>query len=256
MNQAVFNKAFIDGRIYDVIDQKDFGFVSYYGDALAVNVGNYILPVRNSSQITKPGIYFNGVFYTLVMPRDELEALDYSTIHLAYFVSASTFKDVVAAKEKLEKDEFNHLVSSTNIFTPVIDPVNDKALILGLKMAVTDKQCDINRYAEKFGPDFNNDRRKFNGNDITAAKYASISNNLDIRTTLIIEDMHPGVANPMGKRIILTWVGDGEHDSMYEDFYRHSIKGMPVMNDDGIVKSNDGQIVTAETIDGLEINYF
>ena len=68
--------------------------------------------------------------------------------------------------------------------------------------------------------------------------------------------MHPGVANPMGKRIILTWVGDGEHDSMYEDFYRHSIKGMPILNDDGIVKSNDGQIVTAETIDGLEINYF
>jgi hypothetical protein len=43
---------------------------------------------------------------------------------------------------------------------------------------------------------------------------------------------------------------------MYEDFYRHSIKGMPILNDNGIVKSNDGQIVTAETIDGLEVNYF
>lgn len=248
MNQAVFNKAFIDGRIYDVIEQKDFGWVSYNGDALAVNMGNYILPVRNTSQVVKPGIYFDGIFWYPVYPRDDNEALDYSTVHLAYFVSASTFKDVVAAKEKLEKDEFNHLVNSSNVFTPVIDPVNDKALILGLKMAVTEKQCDINRYAEKFGPDFNNDRRKFNGNDITAAKYSSISGNLDIRTTLIIEDMNPNVANPMGKRIILTWVGDGEHDSDYEDFYRHAIRGMPVLNDNGIVESNNGQIVTADTI--------
>ena len=83
-----------------------------------------------------------------------------------------------------------------------------------------------------------------------------ISNNLDIRTTLIIEDMRPGVANPMGKRIILTWVGDGENDKEYEDFYRHCIKGMPVLNDTGIVTSNNGQIVTAETIDGMEITYF
>lgn len=249
--QAIFNKAFIDGRIYDVIDQKDFGYIAYNGDALAVNVGDYILPVRNSSQIVKPGIYFDNVFYRIVMPRDENEALEYSTVHLAYFVSATTFKDVVAAKEKLEQDEFNHLVNSSNIFTPVIDPVNDRALILGLKMAVTDKQCDINRYAEKFGPDFNNDRRKFNGNDITAAKYSSISKNLDIRTTLIIEDMNPNVANPMGKRIILTWVGDGENDSEYESFYRNSIKGAPVLNDSGIVTSNNGQIVTTNTIEGV-----
>lgn len=256
MIQPIFNKAFIDGRIYDVIDQKDFGIIQYTGDALAVNVGNFILPVRNTTQITKPGIYYNNVFYTMVMPSNDIEALEYSTIHLAYFVSASTFKDVVAAKEQLEKDEFNHLVNSSNIFTPVIDPVNDKALILGLKMAVKEKQCDINRYAEKFGPDFNNDRRKFNGNDITAAKYSSISGNLDIRTTLIIEDMNPNVANPMGKRIILTWVGDGENDSEYEKFYRNAIKGMPVLNDNGIVTSNDGQVVTAETIDGLEVIYF
>ena len=89
MTQPVMNKAFIDGRIYDVMDQKDFGVYSYSGDALAINVGNFILPVRNTTQISKPGIYFNGIFYRLVMPRDEMEALEYSTVHLAYFVSPS-----------------------------------------------------------------------------------------------------------------------------------------------------------------------
>lgn len=244
----IMNKAFIDGKIYDVMEQQDFGYVPYYGDSLAININGFILPIRNTTQITKPGIYFDGIFYRPVFPTTEEEALIYSTIHLAYFVSADTFKDVVAAKEKLEKDEFNHLVSSSNIFTPVIDPINDRALILGLKMAVTEKQCDINRYAEKFGSDFNNDRRKFNGHDITAAKYSSITSNMDIRTTLIIEDMNPGVANPMGKRIILTWVGDGINDSDYEDFYRRQITGAPVLNDDGIVTSNNGSIVTTDTI--------
>lgn len=244
----VMNKAFIDGRIYDVMDKNDFGWYAYYGDALAINVGDYILPLRTTQISNKPGIYFDGMFYTMVLPTTQEDALTYSTVHLAYFVSADTFKDVVAAKEKLERDEFNHLVSKNNIFTPVIDPINDKALILGLKMAVTEKQCDINRYAEKFGPDFNNDRRKFACNDITAAKYSSIGTNMDIRTTLIIEDMHPGVANPMGKRIILTWVGDGIHDDEYEDFYRKQIIGMPVFNDNGIVTSNSGEIVTADTI--------
>lgn len=253
-SMPVMNKAFVDGKIYDVIDLKDLGTFQYYGSALAVNTGQFILPIRMSQVVTKPGLYFNGLFYTPVYPRDDMEALDYSTIHLAYFVSAETLKDVVAAKEQLEKDEFAHLVSSTNVFTPVIDPVNDKALILGLKMAVTEKQCDINRYSEKFGPDFNNDRRKFNGHDITAAKYSSISNNLDIRTTLIIEDMRPDVANPMGKRIILTWVGDGINDTDYEDFYRKSITGMPVL--DGYtgeeIKSKNGDIVTANTVDDVD----
>lgn len=225
---AVMNKAFIDGKIYDVIDQKDFGYYPYYGDALAVNTGNFILPVRLTNQIQKPGIYCNGIQYKCVYPRTQEEAMIYSTVHLAYFVSADTFKDIVAAKEKLAKDEFNHLISNDNIFTPVIDVVNDSALILGLKMAVTEKHCDINRYAEKFGPDFNNDRRKFACKDITAAKYKSIGSNMDIRTTLIIEDMHPGVANPMGKRLILTWVGDGEHDEEYEAFYRKNIPATPV----------------------------
>ena len=40
--------------------------------------------------------------------------------------------------------------------------------------------------------------------------------------------MHSEVANPMGKRIILTWVGDGEHDQDYEAFYRNAIPNVEV----------------------------
>ena len=225
--KPITNKAFIDGRIYDVFEQFELGMYQYNGNALALRIGDFVLPIR-VGQVAKPGVYVNGCWYNVVYPNTPEECEMYSISHLAYFESANTFKDVVAEKEKLEQDEFNHLVNSTNVFAPVVDQVNDKPLMLGLKMAVTEKQCDINRYAEKFGSDFNNDRRKFNGHDITAAKYSSISNNLDIRTTLIIEDMHADVANPMNKRIILTWVGDGEHDQDYENFYRNAIPNVAV----------------------------
>lgn len=241
-NQAmpIMNKAFIDGHIYDVMNQSEFGVYPYYGDSLAILIGDYILPVRTSGN--KPGVYYNGITYYWIFPKTEEEALIYSKIHLAYFVSANTFKDVIAAKERLEKDEFNHLISHDNIFVPVIDMVNDTALMIGLKMAVGKKNCNINNYSDRFGQDFNNDRRKFNGKDITAAKYQSISKNMDIRTTLIIEDMRPGIANPMGQKIVLTWVGDGENDNDYETFYRNAIAAagnVPVLSGGDIVEINN-----------------
>lgn len=253
------NKAFIDGKIYDVMDAKDFGYVPYCGDSLALNMGNFILPIRDG-KITvnsKPGIYPNGIFFQYIYPRNEIEALEYSTIHLAYFVDAGTFKEVLEAKEKLERDEYKHLVSSDKKFAPPIDEINDSPLIIALKRAVTEKQCDINRYAEKFGADFNNDRRKFNGKDITAAKYKSISNNMDIRTTLIVEDMNPDVANPMGNRLVVTWVGDGKNDKAYEQFYRESISGSPDLN--GYVEDinpNEDLDEDEDDLAGIDICYF
>ena len=224
----IYNKAFIAGRIYDVIDFNTDSILNYNGDALAVRIDKYVLPVRYNqefNQNSKPGIYIINNWSCIypLYPRTPYEEDVYSINHLAYLSTAETFKDIVAAKEQLDRDQYNHLVTSDKVFTPSIDDVNDTPLIKGLKMAVCAKQCDINRYSEKFGPDFNNDRRKFNGNDITAAKYASISKNLDIRTTLIIEDMNPNVANPIGKKIVLTWVGDGENDNTKESEYRNAI---------------------------------
>lgn len=253
---AAMNKAFIDGKIYDVMDEKDYGYVPYYGDSLALKVNDFILPIRDGrlTAQSKPGVYFNGLFRQYVFPRNEAESFDYSTIHLAYFVTAGTFQEVLAAKEKLEKDEYRHLVSTGHKFAPPVDEINDSPLMVGLKRSVTEKQCDINRYAEKFGPDFNNDRRKFNGKDITAAKYSSISRNMDIRTTLIIEDMNPEVANPMGNRLVITWVGDGKNDKAYEKFYRDSLVGSPDLN--GEIIEEEPEVVLAEAEDDVEIMYF
>lgn len=221
----IMNKAFIDGRIYDVIELNELGSFTYYGDSLAIHYCGYVLPFRMVLNANKPGVYTNGLFYNFVLPSTPEDAEVYSDNHLARFGNASTFRDIVEAREKIDRDEYNHLVSKDNIFVPNIDMTNDSPLMIALKTAVTNKSCNINNYSERFGQDFNNDRRKFNGNDITAAKYSSIGSNMDIRTTLIVEDMNPNVANPMGNRIVLTWVGDGNNDTAYEDFYRNAIAG-------------------------------
>jgi len=223
----VTNKAFIDGALYDVIPIEKLMGVPYQlvTDHLAVIHGKFVLPIRLNATQTKPGVYYRGCYYHIMPPTTPEEQQMYSTDNLAYSGNHATFADIIAAKEKIESAEFKHLVSSDNIYVPVIDQLNDSPLSIALKMSVGEKHCNINRYSSRFGDDFNNDRRKLSGNDITAAKYATFGRNMDIRTTLIIEDMTPDVANPMGKRLIQTWVGDGVNDQAYEEFYRHVLSG-------------------------------
>lgn len=56
------NKAFIDGKIYDVVEFNELGCVNYIGDALAVHYLNFILPVR-MSEGNKPVLYEWNVLF-------------------------------------------------------------------------------------------------------------------------------------------------------------------------------------------------
>lgn len=219
-----FNKAFIKGKIYAVIEFIDIDIINLrvIGDLMAIHYMNLILPVHTTSESDTPGFYFNGPFYHVVFPSNE-EMEEYSDSHLAYFGDAKTFKDVLQAKEKIYEDEFNHLVSNDEVFTPHIDQTKDTPLMFAVKSAIAAKQCNINNYAERFGSDFNNDKRKFNGNSITAGKAESILANTDVRVTLVVQDMTPNVANPIGKTLVFPWIGDGVNDEKYTQYISDAI---------------------------------
>ena len=106
------------------------------------------------------------------------------------------------------------------------DQTNDTPLMFAVKSAVAAKHCNINNYAERFGSDFNNDKRKFNGNSITAGKAESILSNTDIRVTLVVQDMTPDVANPIGKTLVFPWIGDGVNDEAYTSYISNAISAM------------------------------
>ena len=95
--------------------------------------------------------------------------------------------------------------------------------MFAVKSAIAAKQCNINNYAERFGSDFNNDKRKFNGNTITAGKAESILSNTDVRVTLVVQDMNPNVPNPIGKTLVFPWIGDGINDEAYTSYITDAI---------------------------------
>lgn len=222
----ITNKAFINGKIYDVIELNQINQIGLNTiiDSLAIHINGFVLPVYSCGIVyDRPGFYLNDCISShIVYPNNEEKEI-YSDSHLAYFGSASTFQDVVDAKEKIYKDEYNHLISNDEVFTPNIDQVNDTALMFAVKSAITAKHCNINNYAERFGSDFNNDKRKFNGNSITAGKAESILSNTDVRVTLVIQDMNPNVANPIGKTLVFPWIGDGINDEEYINYINNAI---------------------------------
>jgi hypothetical protein len=222
------NKAFVNGKIYNVInlDELTTEYIQYYNGTLAVHYMGYILPIYLQSpngNYIKPGAYFDSIGYNLIIPFTEEDAQIYSDCHLAYFGDAESFQDILQAKEKLYEDEYNHLISNDDVFIPHMDQSQDTALMFAVKSAIAAKQCNINNYAERFGSDFNNDKRKFNGKSITAGKAESILSNTDVRVTLVIQDMTPDVANPIGKTLVFPWIGDGVNDDAYVNYINDAI---------------------------------
>ena len=75
--------------------------------------------------------------------------------------------------------------------------------MVGLKEAVIAKNIDLDKYEQRFGVNYNNDKRLFNRNTITMSKLKTMFDVLDMKATLIIEDKSEEVPNPMGKKIIV-----------------------------------------------------
>ena len=217
------------GRIYNVVESMDFfneafDYYMYYGNTLAVHYGVQILPVFWISNIMKqPGIYYDGLGWQIITYDPESDMTEYSDARLARLGDADTFQELLVAKQKLYEDEYNHLVNNDDIFIPHMDQNEDTALMYAVKAGTAAKKCNINNYAERFGGDFNNDKRKFNGTNITAGKAESILSNLDVRVTLVLQDMRPDVANPIGKALVLPWIGDGINDDAYVNYINDAI---------------------------------
>jgi len=76
------------------------------------------------------------------------------------------------------------------------------------------KHIDINKYAYRFGDNFNNDRRLFEKDTITLAKMKTIAEALDMDCYIIFEDREPGVPNPIGTQIKakITNIGEAEDE--------------------------------------------
>ncbi len=210
----MMDKAFIDGKIIDVVSESEYqrnpGI--YKPGEVGIEMNGYVLPVRATKyDYDTVGYYPGQVFNRMTMPHTEDEIQNYSSEHVANFQNVNTLRELVEEQNKINTEQIMYLTTSDNIFAPQIDPINDTPLMAGFKQAVIDKQIDINKYSSRFGNDFNNDRRKFNLNRISLDKFVSIGGKLDMKATLIIEDKNPNVPNPIGHKIVVDLIPtDGE----------------------------------------------
>lgn len=193
-----YKKAKIDGRVTTVMDVKDvLDNPQFQNKFTSVMINDFVLPVKTSYDPTSAGLYVsnNSKIGRIVYPSDE-DKEDYSSKNIIDFSDVQNMKELIEKQEEVKKLESEVLSNSDNLFKP-IPKENDSPEMKALKQAICLKNIDIDAYADRFGDNFNNDKRLLKGSSITMSKTKSICNKLDLKVTLTISDASPDVANPM-----------------------------------------------------------
>lgn len=207
-------KCFINNKIYDVmsfdkyVEQKDY----CYPDVTCIEDNGYIYPIRNRKS-EEVGVYqLSKDLYRFIDPRTEEEKENYSENHIINFDDAKSLKEIIEKTNQLKNAERTILTTPDNITIPVIGE-KDSPEMIGLKEAVIAKHIDIDKYQARFGSNFSNDKRLLNDSSITLLKLKTMFKALDMKGTLIIEDLNDEVANPIGKKIVIDLLGGDTDES-------------------------------------------
>lgn len=210
-----YKKAKINGRVTTVVTPSEaLSNEIYQNKYTSVEINDTILPVKNSYDPTSPGFYLlaNNKMGRIIYPSDE-DKCEYSIENAIDFSNVKDMKDLISKQEELKRMESDVLSNSDNLFKPIIKE-NDAPAMKALKEAICLKNIDINAYEDRFGDNFNNDKRLLKSDKITISKMTSICDNLDMKCTLTISDASPDVPNPMGKTIVIDICG---YDSQKEE---------------------------------------
>ncbi len=207
-------KSLVENRILEVVNYDEY---SEHPDLYA-NTGTgvelerdgktYVLPHRSTNyDENRVGIYDCGAINRFVFPGSEQE--DMYTGEIIDFGDAKNISELTKKIEKVKDLERDILTSPDNIFIPPISE-SDSPVMKGLKQAIIAKNIDLDKYADRFGDNYPNDKRQFKKNDMTLFMFERMCDNLDMKAQIIIEDKSPTVPNPIGKKIVVEFVGGDE----------------------------------------------
>ncbi|MGL5328048.1 MAG: hypothetical protein ACRDD7_02185 [Peptostreptococcaceae bacterium] len=199
-------KGNVNGKLMDVISLEDYyknpdlhevGFT-------AIEHGDTLYPLRRNNQA--PG-YFpkSNIMGQFIHPLEE-DQEKYSAKNVIDFGSSKDMKDIIEKKAAFKNMEREILCDPDNITKPVVRE-NDSPEMKAFKQAICDKNIDINKYEPRFGSSFSNDKRLLNKDSITLNKLVNMSDILDIKVTITLEDKDENVPNPMGRVISVELTG-------------------------------------------------
>lgn len=208
-------KATVGGKMYDVITQEEYSAHPqlYKAGVSAVELAledgnNIILPCRSGSTMDKPGVYKKGALHWFIKP-DEEEIDDYKPTDVTRFDDVTTIKTYSERCEQVRRME-NTMLTNTIAENQFIPNISGKETpeMKALKLAIIEKQIDLDLYAERFGDNYPNDKRQFKGDSVTLFMIKRFCSCLDMKATITIEDKSPDVPNPIGRKISVSLCGD------------------------------------------------
>ena len=204
----MMKKAVINGRMLDIVPIKEaIESTNESNNNIAIEANGCILPVRGSTD-KRPGAYRAGSFYMKTVMPDSIELPNYRADdnHIVDFTKAEDIRGIIKAESKLRNLEVSRLTTIDNICAPRIRP-DDAPEIVGLKKAIIQKHIDLDKYEQRFGDNYNNDRRLLEKDNITLTKLKTFAKALDMKLTLTFEDNGKNVPNPIGEPIRVTVIG-------------------------------------------------
>ena len=201
----------IDGKLLNVVTYDEFvnNLELNANYSTAVQMGDSILPVRSPNEPNLPGIRLNGPLCEITPPNPDYE--QYKVSNMIDLSDVTKMEDLIKKQGMVRDIEQEILTSPDNITVPNISSL-DSPEMRGLKEAIIAKHIDFDKYSDRFGSNFANDKRILKTNSITQKMLKRILRNIDVKATLILEDTSPNVANPMGKRIEIDITENGEEE--------------------------------------------
>ena len=197
-----YKKAKINGRVTTVVTPLEaLQNESYQNKFTSVEINDTILPVKKTYDPSSPGFYImnSGQIGKIIYPSDQ-DRDEYSRANIIDFSDVTTMKELILKQEEVKRMESEVLSNSDNLFKPIVKE-NDSPEMKAMKKAICLKNIDLDLYQDRFGDNYNNDKRLLKGSSITISKMKSICDNLDIKVTLTLSDNNPEVPNPIGETI-------------------------------------------------------
>ena len=209
-------KAKIGRRILDVIDENEFirrsslnpDIISSLAEDTAIEKDGHVYPVTKQYSKDVTGVTDLGKVLLYSLTEQDKSADEYKVENVIDFENVKSLQESISKQNQLMSAERTILVSPENIFTPVIKEEDTPEMKL-LKQAICLKGIDLDNYKQRFGSDYNNDRRLFEQNSITFFKLKRLAEIMDMNVSLSLEDK-PGAPNPIGEKLTIQITSDGE----------------------------------------------
>ena len=208
----------IDGKPYNVVSESAFKKnIDFYNNSMTaiehVEEGQeFILPIRAMTD-TRPGYTKQGVLGFYNLPETEEDKIKYSRNNDKFvdFSNCTSMADTIKKQEMVRDIEREIITNPDSITVPNVSAL-DSPEMRGLKEAIIMKNIDIDKYQGRFGDNFPNDKRLLKQHNITQKMLKRMVDNLDIKVTMIFEDVDSNVPNPMGKKIIINLSESGDEE--------------------------------------------